>query len=66
MIQRRSFDNCVRQHDIEISNLFDLELQLVNLKPKVKNKLKDLIGELKNLKFKTVLILEHNKKDNHK
>ena len=66
MIQRRSFDNCVRQYDIEISNLFDLELQLVNLKPKVKNKLKDLIGELKNLKFKIVLILEHNKKDNHK
>ena len=33
MIQSSSSDNCVRIHNIEISNLFDLELQLTDTKP---------------------------------
>ena len=33
MIQSSSSDNCVRIHNIEISNLFDPELQLTDTKP---------------------------------
>ena len=36
------FDNCVQQYNVEILNLFDPELQLINTKPVIKNKLKEL------------------------
>ena len=35
-----------------VYNLFDRELQLGNTKPMIKNKLKELISELKSLKFR--------------
>ena len=31
-------------------NLFDAELQLINTKPMIKRKLKELLGELKKIK----------------
>ena len=31
-------------------NLFDTELQLINIKPMIKRKLKELLGELKKIK----------------
>ena len=36
-------------------NLFDLGLQLINTKTVIKNKLKELLSKLKNLKDQTVL-----------
>ena len=42
-------------------NLFDPELQLVNTKPEIKNKLKGLLNELKNIKVQTVLVLHYKK-----
>ena len=38
-MQSNLFDNCVDRYDIIILNLFDPELQLINAKPMVKNKL---------------------------
>ena len=40
-------DNFVRHYNVEILNLFDPELQLINTKPVIKNKLKQLLSELK-------------------
>ena len=47
MMQSSSSDNCIRQYNINILNLFDPELQLINTKPVIENKLKDLLLELK-------------------
>ena len=42
------------------------ELQLVNIKPTIKNKLKDLLNELKKFKVQTILVLEYKKRNDHK
>ena len=44
MIQSNSFDDYVRQYNIKILNHFDPELQLINAKWVIKNKVKDLFG----------------------
>ena len=51
-VQSNSFDNCMRRCNIEILNSFDPELQLINFNPIIKNKLKELLSELKSLKFR--------------
>ena len=61
MMQSGSSDDYVQIHDIEILNLFHQKLQLINAKPLIKNKLKDLLGELK--KFKIQTILKHGDKN---
>ena len=43
MMQSNSSGNCVHHNDVEILNLFDPELQLINNKPMIKNKLKELL-----------------------
>ena len=45
-VQSNSSDNCVHHYNVEILNLFDPELQLINTKPVIKNKLKELLNEL--------------------
>ena len=40
MMQSNFSDNCVHHYNIEILNLFDPELQLINTKPLIENKLK--------------------------
>ena len=49
-------DNCVQRYNIEILNLFDpeLQLQLVYTKPVIKNKLKELLSELRKFKVRTL------------
>ena len=47
MMQSSSSDNCVHCYDIEILNLFDLELLVINTKPMIKNNLKELLREFK-------------------
>ena len=45
-------------------NIFDPELQLINNKPVIKNKLKELLSELKNPKVQTILVLRYKKRNN--
>ena len=56
-VQSNSSDKCVHHYNIEILNLFDPELQLINTKPVIKNKLKELLSELKKFKVQTILVL---------
>ena len=51
--QSSSFDNCVRIYSIKILNLFYPDLQLINTKFVIKNKLKDLLDELKRFQAQT-------------
>ena len=56
-MQPNSSDNCIHHYNVEILNLFDPELQLINTKPVIKNKLKGLLSELKKSKVHTILVL---------
>ena len=49
-VKPNSFDNYIHCYNVEILNIFDPELQLNNTKPMIKNKLKELLSELKNFK----------------
>ena len=59
-------DSCVHHYNVEILNLFDPELQLINTKPVIKNKLKELQSELKKFKVQTILVLDYKKRNDHK
>ena len=61
-MQPNSSDNCVHHYAVEILNLFDPELQLINTKPMIKIKLKELLSELKKFKVQTTLILDDKKR----
>ena len=65
-MQSNLFDNCVDRYDIIILNLFDPELQLINAKPMVKNKLKEFLSELKKFIVQTILVLESKKRNDRK
>ena len=47
IMQSNSSDKYVHRYNIDILNLFDPELQLINTIPMIKNKLKELLNELK-------------------
>ena len=64
-MQSNSSDNCVHCYNVEILKLFDPELQLINTKPMIKDKLKELLSELKKFKVQTVLVLDYKKINNH-
>ena len=64
-VQSNSSDNYIRHYNVKILNLFDPELQLINTKSVIKNKLKDLLNELKKFKVQTVLFLDYKKKNDH-
>ena len=61
-IQSNSCDNCVHHYNVEILNIFDPELQLINTKPMIKSKLKELLSELKKFQVQTILVLGYKKK----
>ena len=65
-MQSNSSDNCVPHYNLDILNLFDPELQLINTKPVIKNKLKELLSELKNFKVQTILVLDYKKREDCK
>ena len=44
-------------------NLFDSELQLINTKAMIKNKLKGLLSELKKFKVQAVLVSDYKKRN---
>ena len=53
------------QYEVEILNLFDPELQLVNTKPMIKNKLKEFLSEMKNFKVYAI-VLDCKKRNDRK
>ena len=57
--QSNSSDYCVHYYNIEFLNIFDLELRMTKNKPINKNKLKELLSELKKFKIQTILALEY-------
>ena len=58
-------DKYVHRYNIEILNLFDSELQLISAKTIIKNKLKELLSELKS-SVQTILFLEYQKRNNRR
>ena len=65
-MQSNSSDNSAYGYDIMILNLFDLELQRIHVKPRIKNRFRKLLSEMKMFKVKAVLILEYKKTNDHK
>ena len=51
-VESDSSDNCIHHYNVEILHLFDPELQLININPVIKSKVKELLSALKNLKFR--------------
>ena len=56
----------MRHYNVEILNLFDLELQLINIKPGIKNKLKGLLSDLKKVNVQAILVLDFKKRNDSK
>ena len=57
IMQSSCSDNCLFHYNINIVKLFHPELQLANTKPIFKNKLKELLNELKKFKVQLILVL---------
>ena len=65
-VQPNSSDNCINHYNVDILNLFDPELQLIDTKPLIKNKLKELLIEWKKFEVKAVLVVDYKKRNEHK
>ena len=65
-MQSNSSDNCIHCYNNEILNIFDPELQLIDTKPKIKNKLKELLIKLKMFKIQKILGLDYKKRNDRK
>ena len=63
-VQSTSSENCIHLYNIKILNLFDPEMQLINTKPVVQNKLKALLKELKKFNVQKALVLDYKKGNN--
>ena len=61
-----SSDNCTYHYNDEILNLFDPKLALINTKPVIKNKLKELLSDLKKFKVEKELVLVYKKRNDQK
>ena len=66
IIQSNSSDNGMHHYNVEIFNIADLELKLINTKQIIKNKLKELLSELKKFKVQTILVLKYKKRNDQK
>ena len=64
-VRSNSSDNCIHHYNVGIMNLFDRELQLINTKRLIKNKLKGLLSELEKFKDQAVLVLDYKKRNDH-
>ena len=45
IMQLNYYNNCIHRYNVEILNIVDGELQLINNKSMIKNKLKELLSE---------------------
>ena len=59
-------DNSVYQCNVKILSPFDQELQLINTNPLIKNKIKELLNEMKKFKVQAILFLDYKKRNDHK
>ena len=59
-------DNFVHQYNVKTLNPFDQELQLINTNPLIKNKLKELLNEMKKFKVSAILLLGYKKRNDRK
>ena len=65
-VQSNSSDNCMHHYNVEILNLLDPGIQLIDTKPVIKNKLKELLSELRKFKVQAILTLDHKKRNDRK
>ena len=65
-MEANSSDNCIYRDNVEVLNIFDPELQLINTKPMIKNKLKELINALKKFEIQKILVLDYKKRNDCK
>ena len=65
-VQSGSSDSSTYRYNVEIMNHFDPELQHINTKPMIKNKLKELLIKLKKFEVQTVLDLDYKNRSNCK
>ena len=65
-LQSNSSDNCTHLYYAEILNILDPELQLINTIPMIKNKLKELLSELKKFKVQKILVSDYKRRSDHK
>ena len=65
-MEANSSDNCIYCDNVDLLNIFDLELQLINTKPMIKNKLKELINALKKFEIQKILVLDYKKRNDCK
>ena len=58
-ITKRShaYKGCGSTYNVDILNSFNLELQLKNTESEIRDKLKDLLTELRGFKFVTTLVM---------
>ena len=63
-IQSTSSENSIHLYNIKVLILFDPEMQLINTKQVVQNKLKALLNELKNFKVQKTLVFDYKKGKN--
>ena len=61
-VQWNPCNNCIRRCNVDILNIFGQELQLINTKPMIKNKLKEFLSKLKKLKIHAILVLDYKKR----
>ena len=66
IMQSSSSESYVHVCNIEVLDFFNPELQLINTKSVMKNKLKDILSDLKEFTVHTVLALGNKKIDYHK
>ena len=62
-MQSNSSDSCIHHYNVKIRHIFDAELQLTNTKAMIKNKLKELLSELKKFKVQTILVSDYKRKE---
>ena len=65
-MQSNPSDNCIHRYNVEILNIFDPELQLINTKGMIENKLKELISGMKKFKVQTIVVLDSKKRSDRK
>ena len=65
-MQSSSSDNFIHRYNVNIFNIFDPELQLINSKLVIKNKLKELLNELKKFRGQTIVVLGYKKRNDRK
>ena len=61
--QSNSSDTCVHRYKVEILNLFDPKLQLINTKPRIKNKSNEFLIQFKKFKVQTILVSRKEQKN---